>query len=87
MTYSVEFTGHSLKQLKKLDRSIASFILTYIERNLEGCSNPRSFGSPLTGNHKGKWRYRAGNYRILCRIDDIKIIILVIDIGHRKSVY
>ncbi|MDX1358070.1 MAG: type II toxin-antitoxin system RelE/ParE family toxin [Clostridia bacterium] len=87
MTYTVEFTSRALKQLKKLDKAIAGFILNYIERNLNGCSNPRIMGSPLKGNHKGKWRYRAGNYRILCMINDYKITILIIDIGHRKEIY
>jgi len=86
-TYSVEYTSKALKQLKKFDRQISAFILSYIEKNLVHCSNPRQFGKSLQANLKDKWRYRVGNYRILAKIDDAKVIIVVVEIGHRNSIY
>ena len=62
-------------------------ILNWIEKNLEGCSNPRLFGKPLSGDRKGQWRYRVGDYRIITLIQDNKLIILVIAIGHRRDIY
>ncbi len=74
------------KQLKKLDAAIAKRVLDYLER-VELLENPRSRGKALTSNLSGLWRYRVGDYRILCRIHDDKLIITVIEIGHRSTVY
>ena len=74
------------KQLKKLDAAIAKRVLDYLER-VELLENPRSRGKVLTSNLSGLWRYRVGDYRILCRIHDDKLIITVIEIGHRSTVY
>lgn len=83
MTYNVEFTKQALKDLKKLDRHTGALILGWIKKNLEGCDNPRLYGKGLTSNRSGEWRYRVGDYRILAQIDDGKIIILVLSVGHR----
>lgn len=56
-------------------------------KNIEGCENPREKGKPLKGNLKNQWRYRIGNYRILCRIEDYEVLVLVLNVGHRKEVY
>ena len=74
------------KQLKKLDAAIAKRVLDYLER-VELLEKPRSRGKALTSNLSGLWRYRVGDYRILCRIHDDKLIITVIEIGHRSTVY
>ena len=74
------------KQLKKLDAAIAKRVLDYLER-VELLENPRSRGKALTSNLSGLWRYRVGDYRILCRIHDDKLIITVIEIGLRSTVY
>lgn len=87
MTYKIKISIHALKQLKKIDKQTVTFILSYIEKNLQNCTDPRVFGKSLVGNHKGKWRYRVGNYRILSMIDDNTITILILEIGHRKSIY
>ena len=73
------------KQLKKLDSAISKRVLDYLEQ-IELLDNPRSRGKALTSNLSGLWRYRVGNYRILCRINDDRLIITVID-GHRSTVY
>ena len=74
------------KQLKKLDAAISKRVLDYLEQ-VELLDNPRSRGKALTSNLSGLWRYRVGNYRILCRINDDRLIITVIEIGHRSTVY
>jgi len=87
LKYNVVFTEGAKKQLKKLDRHIASLIIGWIERNLQYCENPRIHGKGLTSNRSGQWRYRIGDYRLICEIQDENIIILVLEIGHRKSIY
>lgn len=83
----VVFSKGAIKQLKKLDRQIAKMILMWIEKNLNNIDNPHSLGKGLVGNNKGIWRYRIGNYRLLCNIKDDQLLILVIDAGHRKDIY
>lgn len=85
--YKVKLTDKAVKSLKKLDKSTARFILAWIRKNLEHCSDPRQHGKSLVGNHQGKWRYRVGNYRIIAEISDEEIIILVLNVGHRKDIY
>lgn len=87
MSYHVFISDYALKKLKKLDKSITALIIGYIEKNLEGCSDPRQHGKALMANHKGKWQYRVGDYRILALIEDEKMLITLIDIGHRKEVF
>ncbi|PKM51426.1 MAG: type II toxin-antitoxin system mRNA interferase toxin, RelE/StbE family [Firmicutes bacterium HGW-Firmicutes-7] len=87
MNWKVEFTDIALKTLKKMDKHTAAMLIGYIEKKLVGSINPRSLGKPLIANHKGKWRYRIGEYRLLCLIEDDRITITVIQIGHRKEIY
>jgi mRNA interferase RelE/StbE len=87
MKYTVEYSKESLKFLKKIDKSIAKMLFDWIEKNLDGCENPRFRGKGLTANHSGKWRYRIENYRILAEIQEEKIVILILEIGHRSEIY
>lgn len=87
MSYHVAFTDAALKELKKLDRSVAALITGWVRKNLEGCDNPRIHGKGLTANRSGQWRYRVGDYRLLADIQDDKIIILIVHIGHRSDIY
>ena len=87
MKYKVVFSKRAVKQLKKLDKQIAALILGWIEKNLNGCTNPRLYGKSLTGDKSDQWRYRIGSYRLLCKIEDKKITIIVLEIGHRKNIY
>ena len=87
MAYRVEYTKAALKQLKKMDRFDARLITSWIGKNLEGCENPRAHGKGLTANHSGEWRYRVGDYRILCVIQDDLLLIEGFSIGHRSIVY
>lgn len=87
MKYKIIFSNKALKQLKKLDKSVASLILGWLEKNIEGCENPRVHGKGLVDNKSGQWRYRIGNYRVICEIQDSNVIVLVLEIGHRKEIY
>ena len=87
MIYRVRFTEAAKKELKKLDKSTAALIMAWIKKNLEGCSNPRQHGKGLTANRSGQWRYRIGDYRLLAEIQEDEIIILILNIGHRRDIY
>ncbi len=87
MNYHVEFSNRALKDLKRLDKTTAALILGWIRKNLEGCEDPRVHGKGLTANHSGEWRYRVGDYRLLAEIQDGKLIILMLTVGHRSEVY
>lgn len=87
MGYKVEFADVALKKLKKLDKYQASLLMGYIKKNLLNCDDPRAIGKALVANHRGKWRYRVGDYRILALIEDERVLITVIDIGHRRDIY
>ena len=87
MMYRVEFTDPAKKQLKKLDKHTAALIVGWIRKNLEGCTNPRIHGKGLTANRSGQWRYRVGDYRLIAEIEDDKIVILILNIGHRRDIY
>lgn len=85
--YNVEFTSNAKKFLSKANPSTAKLILSWIKKNLVNCTDPRAHGKALTANRSGQWRYRVGDYRLLCEIHDDKVLILVVEIGHRKNIY
>ena len=87
MSYYVKFSAEAKKALKKLDKHTAAFITGWIRKNLEGCEDPRLYGKGLTANHRGKWRYRIGDYRLLCEIRDAELVILALNVGHHREVY
>ena len=87
MKYHVEFSKTARKQIQKIDRAQASLILGWIHKNLEGCKDPRIHGKGLTANRSGQWRYRIGDYRIIAEIFDDKVLILIVNVGHRRDVY
>lgn len=85
--YHVEYSKKAQKQIRKLDRAIQRLLFAWIDKNLEGIVDPRSKGKGLIGDHSGEWRYRIGDYRLICDIQDEKMIILALEIGHRKDIY
>ena len=87
MSFRVEFTESARKEFKKLDIYTQKIILLWLHKNLEGCEDPRIHGKPLSANRVGQWRYRIGDYRVIAKIEDDKLIILVIAVGHRREVY
>jgi len=85
--YRVEWSNRAQKQMRKFDKSISELILRWVHKHLDDCSNPRQYGKALTANHAGQWRYRIGDYRLIAEIEEEKIIILILSVGHRKEVY
>lgn len=85
--YTVNFSESALKQLKKLDKQTARVIKNWIVKNLVDCSDPRQHGKALTGNLKGIWRYRVGDYRLFAEIKDEQVLIFIFDIAHRREIY
>ena len=87
MSYSVKYKKSAEKKLEKLDASVRNRIKTWIEKNLEGCENPRQWGKPLEGEWYGYWRYRVGNYRLVAQIIDNEIIIVIVNVDKRNDIY
>ena len=87
MTYTVRYAKAALKSLQTLDRPIAAMLYAWVGKNLVGCTDPRAHGKALTANRSGLWRYRVGDYRLISQIDDSAVTILMLEIGHRSSIY
>jgi mRNA interferase RelE/StbE len=85
--YSLRFTHEALKDLKKFDPMIRKMLLSWIDKNLNHLENPRTLGKPLKGKLKEFWRYRVGDYRLLCSIQDQVLVILGITVRVRKEAY
>jgi len=86
LAWTIRFDKVARKQLEKLDKAIALRILDYLDA-LSELEDIRSCGKGLTGNLSGLWRYRIGDYRIICDIYDEEVIVYVVEIGHRRSIY
>ena len=87
MKYKVILTERAKKQLKKLDKHTSALIIGWLEKNVNDCENPRIHGKGLVENKSGQWRYRIGDYRVICEIQDNEVVVLVLEIGHRKEIY
>ena len=87
MRYGVEISEFAEKELLKLDSSQRRQIMAWIKKNLVDCEDPRRTGHPLTGEFQGLWRYRVGRYRIIAEIIDSRLVIVVVEVGHRKNRY
>ena len=87
MKYQVETTPRFEKAFKKLDRYTQKMIKAWIEKHLVGCEDPRANGKGLTANRSGQWRYRVGDYRLICQINDNELVILALSVGHRRDIY
>lgn len=86
MASEVEYTATALRQLRKLDRPIARRIVDYLDEVAQ-LDDPRSRGKALVGDRAGVWRYRVGDYRILCELLDAELVILALEVGHRGDIY
>lgn len=87
MTWTVEFDDTAAKELRKLDKQAQSEILRYFRERIATDEDPRRFGKPLSRDLAGLWRYRLRNYRMICHIEDDKLIVLVVRVAHRKDTY
>jgi len=88
MAWNVEFSIDADRELNKLDPPQARRILKFLSERVARVENPRSLGKPLQGSRFGEfWRYRVGDYRLICKIEDERLLVLVLRIGHRKEIY
>ena len=87
MNWVYRFDERALKELKKLGHQTQIDILAYLDERVAGKADPRRFGKGLKADLAGLWRYRVGDYRILCQIKDGELLVLVVTVGHRRDVY
>lgn len=87
MTWNVEWDAAAVKELRKLDRQAQQDILHYFRERIATDEDPRRFGKPLSRELTSLWRYRVHNYRMICAIEDDKLVVLVLRVGHRKDIY
>lgn len=85
--WSLKFSKRADKQLSKMDAGVRRIIVAWLLKHIDGCEDPRAFGKGLTANRSGEWHYRIGDYRVLCEILDDDLIVLAIEVGHRREVY
>lgn len=85
MTWHIKWDDRARKELRSLDHTIQKKILQYVRER--STHNPRDFGRGLVGDKLGLWRYRVDDYRVICRIEDHRLTVLVLEVGHRKEIY
>lgn len=87
MAWTVEFTPAAERELGKLDRQVARRVGSYLQEVVTSCSDPRQRGKGLTANRTGLWRYRVGDYRLICQLEDARLVVLLVRISHRSEAY
>jgi mRNA interferase RelE/StbE len=85
--WAVEFDDRARRELRKLAPETQQQILRYLRERIAGTEDPRQFGKPLRQNLAGLWRYRVGDYRLICRLENDRFIVLRLQIGHRREIY
>lgn len=85
MSFRVEWSTRSVRQLERLAPDMARVIVRFMNDRVHGAADPRLIGKPLRG--EGLWRYRVGDYRVLCAIEDAVMTVLVVELGHRREIY
>ena len=87
MGATIEYDPEAIKDLNKLNRSIRLEIFRYMQERIAQADTPRNFGKPLRYDKFGLWRYRVRDFRIICELQEARQVVLVVGVGHRKSVY
>lgn len=87
MDWTIEYAASALRQLKKMDQQAACRIVDYLEQRVICAENPRNLGKPLKGPFSSYWRFRVGDYRLICDLQDEKLVVLVLRTEHRKNIY
>lgn len=87
MAWIVEFSDDALRDLKQLNKQIQQRITTFLIDRVQNTDNPRATGKALQGKLSRYWRYRVGDYRLICHIKEGELIVLIIEIGHRKDIF
>lgn len=87
MAWQIEISDTARKQLIKLDRQIQANIIRYLRERVATNEDPRRYGAPLRRELTGRWKYRVGAYRLICDIQDERVLVLVLMVGHRSNIY
>jgi mRNA interferase RelE/StbE len=87
LAWRIELSSSAEKSLSKLDCQTAKRIITFPRERVAAGEDPRASGKPLSGPLAGRWRYRVGDYRIVCEIEDGRLVVLVLTVGHRSGIY
>jgi len=87
LAWRVEWEDEAVKEIKKLDARARRNIVRFLREKIATEDDPRRFGDPLRKELKGLWKYRIGDYRIICSIEDKSVVVLVVRVGHRSCVY
>ncbi len=87
MAWQIKFAATAKKQLKKLDHQTQRNILQYLKNRIKTEKDPRRYGGPLRDSLAGLWKYRIGDYRVICEIQEKEIVVLELQVGHRRRVY
>ena len=87
MSWVYRFDERALKELRKLVQQAQRDIIAYLDERIAGQGDPRRFGKGLKADLAGLWRYRVGDYRVLCQIRNGELLVLVIAVGHRREIY
>lgn len=87
MAWTVEWDERAVRDAKKLGHEARRRIVTYMRERIATSEDPRRFGKPLLAEKAGLWRYRVGDYRIVCRIEDDRVVVLILAVGHRSKIY
>jgi len=87
LAWKIEYDAGALQDLKKLDRAVQREIIDYMDNRIANARTPRDFGKPLRGSRFGLWRYRVRDCRIICELQEKRLVVLVVAIGHRSTIY
>ena len=87
MNWTVDYSRRARRQLRNLDRQVARRIADYMDGYIAMLDNPRDIGKALHGRWSGHWRYRVGDWRVICDIQDAALVVLVVEVGGRGEVY
>ena len=85
--YRLVFSKKAFKDIKKLDKHTQQLIINWLEKNIDNTDNSRAKGKGLVGDKGGQWRYRIGDYRVICEILDKEVIVYALSVGHRSEIY
>ena len=87
MAWKIEFDPAALKELEKLDKPVKRRISKFLHERVARLDNSRQVGASLQGSLSGFWKYRVGDYRLICSLEDDRLVVLVLRVGHRREVY
>jgi mRNA interferase RelE/StbE len=87
MAWQIEFDPAARRELEKLDKSVADRILRFLQVRVGTLEDPRKIGERLKGPLREFWKYRVGDYRLICSLKDDRLIVIVLHVGHRREVY